>query len=586
MALWLLAATGATLVAAVLFVRWGRKLLRHLLWRLRNRLIVAYAFIAVIPIVLLLVLVQYGSRYFGEQVSIHLVNSELDRRVRLLENAARAIATARPAQREAAVDRTEAFLQQRFPGVQIVLDKDNRPTSAGEGLAVRGGRLFAWGRAVRDGLAVTVAAPLTRKWLASLIPGIGDVTMLGEQGRAPIRLHDSTDDESVLVPGAVNRLDHELLWGTYLPVAEWESHDASGRVLLSVHSRLSAVLDILFNQKTESPMPYFLKFWAVVFILVQAVSIVIGVSLTRTITGTVNEVYEGTRRVSQGDFSHRIRVEGSDQLAGLGESFNQMTAQLEQLIQVAKEKERIEAEIEIARGVQSQLFPKTMPTPARLRITGLCRPARSVSGDYYDCQQLSGSRLAIALGDVAGKGISAALLMASLQASLRGQLREAEEWPGSHCQPSRIVGRLNQHLHANTSAEKFATFFFAIYDDETGLMTYTNAGHLPPILVRAGKATPLEVTGMVVGAFPQAHYEERTLQLEPGDLLIAFSDGVTEPENEFGEMFGDHRFAETIAQCAGLEPQQVAETIADAAVKFTGSAELQDDLTLLVARRL
>ncbi len=582
----LLACLGALVSGAIVAARAGRYALRTAIWRLRNRLIVAYVFIAVIPILLVLVFARYGSRYAGEQVSVQLVQQELDRRVKALEGAASTIAQAPPERREASLDRIQTFLQQRYPGVQVLAGVAEGPNGkANSGIASRDGLIYAWGRAQARESRVTVTAPVTRRWLASLIPGIGDVTLLDGDGSGRFRLHETGGDDLAGAPPAVNRFDTELLWAAPVDVAAWDQSSRGGQALLSVRSRLSAVIGVLVMNKTDSPLLDLLKVFGVLFLVVQAVSIVIGVTLTRTITGAVSELYEGTRHVSGGDFSHRIRIAGGDQLAELGKSFNGMTAHIESLIQVAKEKERMEAELDIARQVQSQLFPKTIPSSGSLCLTAVCHPARSVSGDYYDFQELPGGRIALALGDVAGKGISAALLMASLQASLRSQLREAADWPGACVIPSRLVGRLNQHLHANTSAEKYATFFFAVYDDESSTLTYTNAGHLPPLLIRDGKAAPLEVTGTVVGAFAQARYEECTLRLEPGDLLIAYTDGVSEPENEFGEMFGDHRLAELLVQSAALEPGRIAEAVTEAVRGFTGSGELQDDLTLLIARR-
>jgi sigma-B regulation protein RsbU (phosphoserine phosphatase) len=580
--LWLGAICAALILGGVLGVKYGARLLRKAIWRLRNRLIVAYVFIAVIPIVLLLGLVRFGSRYLGEQISVHLVHSELDRRTRSLQTAAESVARAEGRNRAAAVERIQGLLEPRFPGIRFSIE-GNPAGAAGNGLGLRSGRIYAWGRSVSRDAAVTVTAPLSRAWLSGLIPGLGDVTLLDESGNR-FRSPESNGEEAAPVPPAVNRFDLELLWGVYLPVTDHDT-ETIGQALLSVRSRLSRVLDIVFTQQTVSPLMDVLKFLGATFLLVQVLSIVLGVSLTRTITSAVNELYEGTQHIVSGDLAHRIPVKGDDQLAQLGRSFNRMTAHLEELIQVAKEKERIDTELEIARGVQAKLFPKTMPRGETMSVFGACHPARSVSGDYYDCQRLSDSRLAIALGDVAGKGISAALLMALLQASLRSQIRDVEDWPGALAMPSRLVTKLNQQLYETTSQEKYATFFLGIFQEATGTLTYCNAGHLPPILIRDGAAHPLEVTGTVVGLLPAAVYEERQIQLAPGDVLLAYTDGVTEAENEFGEMFGDRRLTEIVLGAAGLDSARIAEAVTEAVRKFTGSAELQDDLTILIARR-
>jgi len=289
-----------------------------------------------------------------------------------------------------------------------------------------------------------------------------------------------------------------------------------------------------------------------------------------------------------GDFSHLIQVTGRDQLAELSTSFNTMTQNLERLLAVAKEKERMQAEIEIARGVQDQLYPKAPPEFEGLRVLGMCDPARMVSGDYYDYQLVDG-KLAIAIGDVAGKGISAALLMASIQAAMRMELRASSDgaasMSGLRFSTARMVSELNQQLHATTSPEKYATFFFAIYDPQTGLLTYTNAGHLPPVLFRDGASTLLDVNGTVVGAFPFAKYEESKLELRAGDLLVCYTDGITEPENEYGEMFGEERLIELVAKNAERDEAQIIESLMESVRQWTGVPELSDDMTVLLARK-
>jgi len=144
---------------------------------------------------------------------------------------------------------------------------------------------------------------------------------------------------------------------------------------------------------------------------------------------------------------------------------------------------------------------------------------------------------------------------------------------------------LSQQLHAHTSPEKYATFFFGVFDDESGLLTYTNAGHLPPILVRRGAPQLLEVNGMVVGAFPFSKWSESQLKLESGDLLVCYTDGVTEPESEFGEMFGEQRLMELLVKHCDADTQEIVARVSESVRQWTGSSDLQDDMTLLVARR-
>jgi len=286
----------------------------------------------------------------------------------------------------------------------------------------------------------------------------------------------------------------------------------------------------------------------------------------------------------QGDFSHRIEVQGKDQLAELGISFNLMTENLARLLTVAKEKERLQSEIEIAREVQNQLYPRVAPQTKSLRLAAACRPARIVSGDYYDYECIDDTRVALAIGDVAGKGISAALLMATLQSSLRTQLgNQRSDAPLS---AARLVSQLNQYLYANTSAEKYTTLCLGLYDETSSSFLYSNGGHLPPLLVRRGAVQRLDVNGTIVGAFPLAEYGESRIVLELDDLLVFFTDGVTEPENAYGEMFGEERFIDLLARNAHLGEAEIFQAVADSVREWTGSEELQDDMTLLLARRI
>jgi sigma-B regulation protein RsbU (phosphoserine phosphatase) len=262
---------------------------------------------------------------------------------------------------------------------------------------------------------------------------------------------------------------------------------------------------------------------------------------------------------------------------------------------IAREKERLQSEVEIASEVQNQLFPRTPPVMQTIELVGICHPARMVSGDYYDYLRLPDGNLAVAIGDVAGKGISAALLMASIQSIIRTQLAAGlplaaaagnSHAGGAHFSTSSIVAQLNRQLYASTAPEKYATFFFGAYDERSRILTYTNAGHLPPLLVRAGKATLLEVTGTVVGLFPSIRYEEQTVELREGDLIIAYTDGITEPENAYGEEFGSERLVETALRYQNSAPKEIVAKIMEAVTHWSTAPELPDDMTVVIARGL
>ena len=630
-----LAAVATFILGAWLALRLLRIGLRKLTWRLRNRLIVAYLFIAVLPILLVLTLVGLGGYMLAGQVAAYLVRSELDRRLVLLRNVAEDLSGS-----PAAIQRIQQTERQRFPGLILWVSQHGSiqklppdadvdfpgglPLNA-SGVIWREGRYYAWANVVADDERTFALTPLTRRYMSALAPGLGDFyflqrefvgaadptasgprgsqpkvklsggsTKLGAGGEGDFRLLPAGGDApQAALPPPVNRFDLDVRWGSLIQAANWAHPDKPESALLAVHTRLSAILAAILSQGGDELQGGVLVVFyavAVAFLVAGIAGLAIGISMSRSITGAVHSLYQGTQRVMRGDFSHLIRVTGRDQIAELSTSFNSMTQNLERLLAVAKEKERLQAEIEIARGVQDQLYPKAPPLFESLRVLGMCHPARMVSGDYYD-YQLVGGRLAIAIGDVAGKGISAALLMATIQAALRMELRAsmqmgAASLNGLRFSTARMVSELNQQLHATTSPEKYATFFFAIYDRETGLLTYTNAGHLQPVLFRDGVATPLEVNGTVVGAFPFSKYEESKLELRSGDLLLCYTDGITEPENEYGEMFGEERLIELVAKNADRDEAQIIESVMECVREWTGAPELSDDMTVLLARKL
>ena len=327
---------------------------------------------------------------------------------------------------------------------------------------------------------------------------------------------------------------------------------------------------------------------AVIFLIIEGIALVIGVRLTRSITYTVDKLYGATERVKKGDFSYRIRVPSNDQISALGEAFDGMTASVERLLLESEEKLRLESELEIAREVQAQLFPRSAPEVPGLVLYGVCKAARLVSGDYYDFLKLDENRVCLVLGDVSGKGISAALLMAAMQSALRAQFYDGyAPSSDSHALPlstAAVVSRLNLQLYENTPREKYVTFFFGVYDAATRTLTYTNAGHLPPVLLRQGKVERLREGGTVVGLFSPITYDQAEIQIQPGDLLLAFTDGITEPENIYGEEFGEDRMLEVVRRALSGSPQILVEEIYRSVNDWTGSPELQDDMTLVVAK--
>ncbi len=244
---------------------------------------------------------------------------------------------------------------------------------------------------------------------------------------------------------------------------------------------------------------------------------------------------------------------------------------------------RADRELEIAHEVQERLFPQQMPVIAGLSLAGFCRPAQGVGGDYYDAFELTDGRLGLAIGDVSGKGISAALLMASLRACLRTMTLVGP------ADLATLMQKMNQLVYEASAVNRYATFFFAIYEPSNRRLTYVNAGHNPPVLLRNStedglECLRLEAGGMVVGLLPSVSYTEDSIILKSGDLLIAYTDGISEAMAAEDEEWGEDRMISTAKLNSQETAQEVLRTIFRSADQFTGNAPQHDDMTLLVAK--
>jgi serine phosphatase RsbU (regulator of sigma subunit)/catechol 2,3-dioxygenase-like lactoylglutathione lyase family enzyme len=263
-------------------------------------------------------------------------------------------------------------------------------------------------------------------------------------------------------------------------------------------------------------------------------------------------------------------------------SFDEVTHEIEAQRRAVADKleaeRRAAQELEIAKQVQARLFPHNLPALKSLEFAGVCLPARHVGGDYYDFLQLGPERVGLVIGDVAGKGIAAALLMANLQANLRSQCAVSID------QPQRLLSSVNQLFCENTDNGAFATLFFAEYDDATCRLRYVNCGHLPPLLLRAnGSIERLAATATILGAFKEWDCDLAECQIAPGDTLILYTDGITESFSPAGEEFGESRLEEAVRQHRHLCSQSLLDAIVQQVHHFNPHDQ-HDDITLITAK--
>jgi len=380
-----------------------------------------------------------------------------------------------------------------------------------------------------------------------------------------------------------------------LPVTSWETGNKM-QAMIAVISRPTYLYALLFasSVKVGKVVWAMLIGIAAFFALLELVALLMATSLSWTITRSVAELYQGTRALDAGHLEHRIPVKRKDQLAALANSFNRMAASVSDLLVQQREKERLLNELAIAQEVQTTLFPQSPARMGALEVHGTCLPARTVGGDYFDfifgfgpglgADGKSAGHVTLALGDISGKGISAALLMSALHSADRAFSAAVGE-EGTPVSPALLLKLLNAHLFHSTQSARYATLFLATYDPATRRLTYSNGGHLPPLVIsKDGSVQRLEVGGAVVGLLDGLEYEEATVQLEPGDLLVAYTDGLTEPEKN-GEDFGEQRLMEFV-RARRNEPLTLLATNTLQVVKaWIGDQEQPDDMTVVLARQ-
>lgn len=606
-----------------LALRWLRD---NVMWSVRNRLIVTYLFIGGVPVTLAVAIALLAGYLVLGDLAIFSTVSEIKAEASRL--AAANAAAEEEITRHSSTPEKITMADKSFPGRSVaILPMSAVPSWVKDGFSglvnEKGHIYLRAANSYQDsrGPAMVISSVLLdQKLLAKVADKVGSLTLYSLD---PQLTSDEKSLENALskeqsagtaaagriIAGSVQppvmALDREFGFVGLIQVTDWTDGSSRTRIV-EVATRISTVYSYLTASMGIGSTSIIVALigLAITFAVVVLVALLIGIGLTRKITYSVANLYRATRHINQGDFSHRIDVRSKDQLAALQVSFNSMTDNLEKLIAEQKEKERLQSELEIAHEVQAQLFPRENIGTSTLQLHGICRPARIVSGDYYDFLSYGPEQVMVAVGDISGKGISAALLMATIHSAVRAYEQEqlvsvgmaaaygtnsriatfeARVAPPS---PAQMLWLLNRHLFQSTQPEKYATLFLGFYDDEKHRLTYANAGHLPPIVLGTdGTVRRLETGGTVVGLFPDCDYAEETVELYPGDIFIAFSDGITEPENEFGE-FGEDRLIENVAANRHQPLERITEHVISAVQDWIGSTEQPDDITVVLARRI
>ena len=600
---------------------------RRLLWRVRRKLILSYIFIGVIPALLILIFFLFAGSLVFMNVSAYLFKDGYDAIIEHARISAQAAATEigrDPSTAGETIQRVHRIRASLYPDMSVAyLPPAGERITAGRwarlpvpdvvptwmkddvfagsvGLPVKDSageeelivRAFVKvGTGGSDG-AVVVDIPLddqvTQRLHESTGVRIENVfdSRVETGNRARSDGTSARSSRSVVFEKSLAQIDVQD-WATGMPHSDTI---ALSYKLGELYRHLSSAQNLYVsgNMRLSEALLLVLIVIGVMFLIIEAVALVMGLALARSITSSVHELFTGTERVQQGDFTHRINIESRDQLGELAESFNQMTGSIENLLQTAAEKKRLEEELRIARQIQMSLLPRGPIEVPGLAITALCVPAREVGGDYYDFFNVGDRRIGVLIADVSGKGTSAALYMAEL----KGLMLSLSEIYQS---PRQLLLEVNRILSENLDTRSFITMTYAVIDLNEGLLTFARAGHTPLIYLSgdgdANVAQVLAPSGLVVGLrIPGAAQkfsdllEEDSLPLNKGDVLVFYTDGITEAMNANSDLFGDSRLGGLITEHGHLDAADLRERILREIESFVGAADQHDDMTMILIK--
>ena len=612
----------------VLLLRVVALLQRMVLWRVRRKLVLSYLLIGFVPFLLLVSFFLLAGSLLLSTVTSLLVQRSFEDVVDDVGGFVRATsidlgAHDRPLMASALLEQRVATLSERYPEAGITvrgLDPSvtetrlqagvwaqpmdpvaNWVTDSTQGLVIvdtpQGRRVTARGTAplMLEGRRFLIIAdlPVSDTVLARMerATGVELLTIGGSPVSAGLSDGAEMSDVQFRSAPTDSSLSAGLPSVAFLDLLEWSTGErVSGGVSFLVQPAWFYRQVVQGgNSNYTGALLFVLMAIGAMFLTIEAVALVMGFALAKSITGAVHELFTGTERVRQGDLDHRIQVATGDQLGELAESFNAMTGSIADLLQQAEGKRRLEEELRIAREIQMSLLPDAPVSLPGLAVTALCRPAREVGGDYYDFIALDQHRLGVLVADVAGKGTSAALYMAELKGLI---LSLAQIYDS----PKRLLIEVNRILSTELDNRTFITMTYAVVDLRVRTFTYVRAGHTPLMHVPSqgpvrGQAQALVPSGLVVGLQLEgieARFgellEECTIEIAQGDLFALFTDGITEAMNKELDLFGEERLGRLLEEHAHLSSQDLRERILGAVDAFVGGADQHDDITIVLLR--
>lgn len=577
---WLLV-IGLTLYGFAVITRW---ILTKLFWTVGRRLFLSYLLVGVLPFFLMTILLLTVVYMFAAVMTQAALRGERQATLGQMETWALEYAT------------TGRPIKGGLPSMEIY----DTATPSGEklpewlrrtsfsGIVDRGGKplLVAARQFPLDDSrtrGVVLAQPMDASWIAQLADKSRMIVSMAKAEDDGGVTYLKTDEDNFKRVLAGN-IGTKIIWGDLAELTDWES--GKGVVDLRLFTLIANpprnLLSFYFGNSGGKYFDFLVGIiivLAVMLAMMYAFAAMFAAVLIFSISRAVNRIEKGTHAVERGDFTYRIRMKRHNQLGAMAQSFDSMTASIASLLATVSEKERLQSEIAIAATIQRNLLPKEGPKFGGVSFSAHFEPTTSIGGDYYDVFNLDKARLAVAIGDVSGHGLSTGLVMAMVKAAMTTLVEEGAD-------ETSLFHRLNELVFRSTERRAFMTLAFTIFDLERGTIRHTNAGHLYPYLLRDGAHAPLSIECPSLPLGVRESMTTRTVEvtLEEGDTIVYLSDGIVEAQDENGDPLGFDQLESLLGRQQDRSPAAVRDSILDAVAVHSGTRPADDDRTVMVLR--
>ncbi|HYM62994.1 MAG TPA: SpoIIE family protein phosphatase [Thermoanaerobaculia bacterium] len=569
-------------------IRW---LLRKLFWRVGRRLLLSYVLIGLLPFILMTVLLMAVGYMIAGVMSHAALRGERQASLGQMESAAVEYSTSgrRPpdapkslqiydTSNQASTELPAWLRHTTFSGLAL---RDEQPILVAS-------RQFGSGDDLRT---VVFVQPLDAEWAKQLEEKGGMIVLTAYERDERSRRRSAATDTAAAKVKTSDRSFEELIkknfgrriiWGDITAPTDWETgqtkqHD---RVFTLIVNPVSNLFQFYFGSSGDyvAILARVILVITVLLFLIYMMAALFAAVLIFSISRAVNRIERGTKAVERGDFSYRIAMKPHNQLGEMAQSFDRMTASIASLLQKVAEKERLQSEIAIAATIQRNLLPKEGPQLSGVSFAAHFEPTASIGGDYYDLFNIDKSRLAVAIGDVSGHGLSTGLVMAMVKAAITTLVEEGAD-------EISLFQRLNELVYRSTERRAFMTLAFTIFDLERRRIRHTNAGHLYPYLLREGQPPrAIESPSLPLGVRPKIEPRTEDVDLCEGDTIVYLSDGIVEAQSEQGDPFGFDQLERLLAGAADPSPTVIRDAILEAVATHCGSRPADDDRTIMILR--